>query len=116
MSIVKKQLAKYRRAHRTRARLHGTAARPRLSVFRSAKHFSAQLINDDASKTIVSVHDKEAKDAGKPTEVAAALGGLMAKKAKEAGIDAVVFDRGSFAYHGRVQAFADAAREGGLTF
>ncbi len=89
-----------------------------MSVFRSAKHFTAQLIDDDAGKTVASVNDKEIKDAKgkKPVEVAALLGASMAEKAKAAKVETVVFDRGPFAYHGRVKAFADAAREAGLTF
>ena len=116
--MLKKHALKARRAHRTRARLHGTAERPRLSVFRSAKHFTAQLIDDDAGKTIASVNDQQLKDAKekKPVEIAALLGAAMAEKAKAAKVEAVVFDRGPFAYHGRVKAFADAAREAGLTF
>jgi len=98
--------------------MHGTEARPRLSVFRSAKHFGAQLINDDLGKTIVSVNDQQFKEAaGKnPTELAAHLGTALAEKAKAAGVDTIVFDRGAFAYHGRVKAFAEAARVAGLTF
>ena len=116
--MLKKHALQKRRAHRTRARIHGTAERPRLSVFRSAKHFSAQLINDDEGKTIASVNDTQVKDAAgkKPVEVAALLGTAMAEKATAAGVKTIVFDRGPFAYHGRVKAFADAAREAGLTF
>lgn len=116
MSVNSKQRNRARRSHRTRSRIHGTTERPRLSVFRSAKHFSAQVINDDIRKTVVSVTDKEVKDVKSPMEVAAALGALMASKAKEASVGTVVFDRGPYAYHGRVKAFADAAREAGLIF
>lgn len=98
--------------------MHGTSERPRLSVFRSAKHFGAQLINDDSGKTIVSVNDQQYKEAAdkNPTELAAYLGTAFAEKAKAVGVETIVFDRGSFAYHGRVKAFAEAAREAGLTF
>lgn len=116
--MLKKHAQKVRRASRTRARIHGTAERPRLSVFRSAKHFAGQLINDDTGKTIVSVNDMQLADrAGKkPVDIATALGSALAEKAVAAGVTLVVFDRGSFAYHGRVKAFAEAAREAGLTF
>ncbi len=113
----KRKLAERRRL-RTRAKLHGTAKRPRLSVFRSLKHLSVQAIDDDARKTLLAVSDKhlpEAERKGKkPIQVAAALGKLTAEKAKEAGINEAIFDRGSFKYHGRVKALADAAREAGL--
>ncbi|MBI2476819.1 50S ribosomal protein L18 [Candidatus Uhrbacteria bacterium] len=110
-----KQASKMRRARRTRARITGTSVRPRLSVFRSAKHFSAQMIDDGHGVTMVSVNDHEVKGS-KPMEIATLLGALMAKKAEEKKIESVVFDRGSYAYHGRVKAFAEAAREGGLQF
>lgn len=116
--MLKKHAQQKRRAHRTRARLHGTAERPRLSVFRTAKHFSAQLIDDNNGKTLASVHDGQLTDAAgkKPVEIAALLGAAMAEKAKAVKVETVIFDRGPFAYHGRVKAFADAARESGLTF
>lgn len=114
--MIKKHEMKKRRAHRTRARIHGTADMPRLSVFRSAKHFSVQMIDDDAAKTIASVNDKEIDAKGKkPVEVAEALGKLMAEKADKAGVKKAVLDRGPFAYHGRVKAFAEGARNAGLT-
>ncbi|NQV12357.1 50S ribosomal protein L18 [Candidatus Uhrbacteria bacterium] len=115
MAQIKKHFLRARRAHRTRARLHGTAERPRLSVFRSAKHFTAQLIDDNTGKTMASINDKEMKT-GTPIEKAAALGKLIAENAKKASIETIIFDRGSYAYHGRVKAFADGAREGGLKF
>lgn len=111
---------KIRRARRVRARIHGTAKRPRLSVFRSNKHFYAQLIDDDARKTIAAISDKEIVGAKKSThvvtETAKKLGVALAQKAKEKGIATVVFDRGSYRFHGRVKSFADGAREGGLQF
>lgn len=116
-AMDKKQATKQRRAHRTRARLHGTAACPRLSVFRSAKHFSAQLIDDDAGRTIVAVHDAQLKDVkGAGVDVAKQLGAQLGAAAKKVGVTEVVFDRGPYAYHGRVKAFAEGARESGLTF
>jgi large subunit ribosomal protein L18 len=97
--------------------LHGTAKRPRLSVQKSLTEMRAQLIDDDAGKTLAAVSKKDLKEAkGTKTEIAAALGKAMAEKAKAAKITKVVFDRGANKYHGRVKAFAEAAREGGLEF
>lgn len=110
------QLQKYvRRQNRVRAKLHGTAKRPRVSVHRSLRHTSAQAINDDAGTTIESVHDKELKATGKPVEQAKAIGLALAEKLKKAGVSTVIFDRGAFKYHGRVQAVAEGLREGGIT-
>lgn len=103
------------RKRRIRARVHGSSARPRLTVYRSLQQVTVQVIDDDAGKTIVAASTREAK--AKPTiEGAKKLGALIAKKAKEAKITSIVFDRNAYAYHGIVQALADAAREGGLTF
>ena len=105
------------RAGRTRANLHGTADRPRLSVNVSNAHVSAQIINDDEHKTIVGVStvgNKAAK--GTMTEKAAMIGAEIAKQAKAKKISRVMFDRGAKQYHGRVKALADAARENGLEF
>jgi large subunit ribosomal protein L18 len=106
-----------RRVARVRARVFGTKARPRLAVERSLKHMRAQLINDEAGKTLVSAGDHEirAKAKGK-TAMAAEVGKLLATKAVKAGIKTVVFDRRSYRYHGRVKALADGARAGGLIF
>ncbi len=106
---------KERRQKRTRAKLFGTLERPRLSVFRSNMFTSAQLIDDLNHKTLVSAstRDLKSKEKGKIT-VAESLGELMAKKAKEMKIDAAVFDRGGYNYHGRVKAVAEGARKGGL--
>jgi large subunit ribosomal protein L18 len=114
-----KQQLRARRRIRTRAKVHGTADRPRLSVFRSLKHISAQLIDDAAGVTLVSARDGDlpkTQKAPSPVERAHALGKLIADRAKEKNISRVVFDRGGRAYHGRIQALADGAREGGLTF
>lgn len=113
--ILAKRAGQIRRAIRTRAKIHGTAERPRLSVYRSAKHISAQLINDDLGRTVVAATDVKLTE-GKPLERAALVGAELAKSAKAAGVSAVVFDRGSYQYHGRVKALAEAAREGGLQF
>ena len=110
------------RAGRTRSRLAKTAGgRPRLSVFRSGKNISAQIIDDRASKTIVSAStlEKDIREKlSKGSDVAAAseIGKIVAERAKKAGIENVVFDRGGYIYHGRVKALADAAREAGLKF
>ena len=105
------------RARRTRAKGQGTADRPRLSVFRSAKHISAQVIDDAAGKTLASATDAKLETKGKKgVEIATLVGAEIGKKAKEAGISKVIFDRGANKYHGRVQALADAAREAGLEF
>ena len=105
-----------RRAKRARAKIAGND-RLRLSVFRSSKHISAQIIDDKTGKTLAFASDKEAKTEGKkPIEVAALVGANLAAKAKEAGVNKVVFDRGAYKYHGRVKALAEAAREGGLDF
>ena len=108
-----------RRHARVRRRVHGTVERPRLAVFRSNKHISAQLIDDDAGRTLASASSVESvlRDAGGANvEAARAVGALVASRAKDAGINAVVFDRGGFAYHGRMAALADAARAEGLEF
>jgi large subunit ribosomal protein L18 len=109
------------RHRRLRKRLVGSAERPRLAVFRSAKHISAQIINDAEGATLAaaSTQQKSVADAGKgkkPLEVAALVGQEIGKRAQEAGLKSVVFDRGGYQYHGRVKALADAAREFGLEF
>jgi large subunit ribosomal protein L18 len=103
-----------RRHLRVRKNLSGTPERPRFVVFRSVKHMSAQLVDDVAQKTILTVTDMSCT--GTKTEKAAQVGKLMAERAKAAGITRVVFDRAGFKYHGRVKAVADGAREGGLEF
>lgn len=114
--IIKKHLARISRHSRIRASVKGTASRPRLAVHRSLKFMSAQIIDDLTGKTLVAAHEREVKTVkGTKTERATALGKLIASKAKAANISAVVFDRGGFTYHGRVQALADGAREEGLT-
>lgn len=110
------------RRKRVRKRLQGTDAKPRLSVFRSARHIYAQLISDESGKTIASAStvSGELRDqlSGKTgnKDAAAKVGELIAKRAGDAGISSVVFDRNGFLYHGRVQCLADAAREAGLKF
>ena len=113
-----KQVKKIRRKVRTRAKVIGTASRPRLCVTRSLRHISAQIIDDTIGKTLVSASDKELKlkKEAKKIEVAAELGKLVAKKALEKKISEVVFDKGANKYHGRLKAVADSAREAGLRF
>jgi large subunit ribosomal protein L18 len=106
---------RYRRHLRVRKRVEGTTARPRLVVHRSLKHIYAQLVDDEARRTLLTVSDLGA-DGGKKGEKALAVGKALAAKAKEAGITRVVFDRAGYRYHGRVKAVADGAREGGLEF
>lgn len=114
-----KRERRYRRHLRVRKRVHGTAERPRLVVFRSLKHISAQLVDDDRGVTLLGVSDMsdgvQVDGAGKVARGKAA-GRLLAEKAKAAGITRVVFDRAGYRYHGRVRAVADGAREGGLEF
>ena len=104
------------RAKRTRAKIHGTVDRPRLSVFFSNQHIVAQIINDDNGKTLVYATTVGSKLTGTKTEKAAKIGEEIAKKAKTAKIKKVVFDRGSKLYAGRMSALADAARKEGLEF
>ena len=108
-----------RRHRRVRKYVTGTADRPRLAVFRSNKHISAQVIDDGAGRTIAAASTVEGdlkKGATGNKEAAAKVGKLVAERAKAAGVSKVVFDRGGFMYHGRVAAVADAAREAGLEF
>jgi large subunit ribosomal protein L18 len=114
-----KNASRKKRHARVRAKLSGTAARPRLNVFRSNKHLYAQLIDDMSGTTLASASTME-KDLNLEStsnlEAAKLVGELVAKRAVEKGITAVVFDRGGYLYHGRIQALADAARENGLQF
>ncbi|MDD5469651.1 MAG: 50S ribosomal protein L18 [Candidatus Peribacteraceae bacterium] len=113
--LSSKVLRRLARKRRIRSKIRGTAACPRMTVSRSLTQMTVQLIDDDAAKTLVAGSTKELKK--KPNlDGAKELGTHIAKKAKEAGITATVFDRNAYKYHGRVKALADAAREGGLTF
>ncbi|AND37772.1 MULTISPECIES: 50S ribosomal protein L18 [Cytobacillus] len=114
-----KNAVRKKRHARVRAKLSGTAARPRLNVYRSNKHIYAQLIDDVNGVTVASAstQDKEVNlDATGNVDAAVKVGELVAKRAVEKGVKAVVFDRGGYLYHGRVKALADAARENGLEF
>jgi large subunit ribosomal protein L18 len=109
-----------RRHRRVRKKVHGTAARPRLAVHRSNKHITVQVIDDDAGRTLAAASttelDQRAHGSGATVAAATRVGELIAERAKAAGVSLVVFDRGGFAYHGRVAAIADAARNAGLEF
>ena len=114
-----KNVTRKKRHARVRTKLSGTAARPRLNVFRSNKHIYAQLIDDVNGVTLASASTLEKDltvDSSSNTDAAVKIGELVAKRAVEKGVTEVVFDRGGYLYHGRVQALADAARENGLKF
>ncbi|OGG59563.1 50S ribosomal protein L18 [Candidatus Kaiserbacteria bacterium RIFCSPHIGHO2_02_FULL_50_50] len=115
MSTAKKILTRAQRHKRIRARVEGTAARPRLAVFRSNKALYAQVIDDVAGKTLAAIDTRKLAGA-KPTERAASAGTAIAEKVKALGLDTIVFDRGGFAYAGSIAALADAARAAGLKF
>jgi large subunit ribosomal protein L18 len=117
MTVLTKRQARLRRRRRVRARVVGTAERPRLSVYRSNKGLFAQLIDDSAGHTLAAVNwiEPELRGLGR-TEGAKKAGELLAERAKAASIEACVFDRGGYQYHGRVRALAEGAREGGLAF
>jgi large subunit ribosomal protein L18 len=113
---IKKRI---KRKKRIRSKVFDTKGRPRLCVFRSAKHIYAQLIDDQKNKTLASVSDfqlKRSKEKLKKVEKAKEVGKLIAKKAQDLKIEKVVFDRGGYKYHGRIKALAEGAREGGLKF
>lgn len=119
MTNIAKKLNKRRlRARRVRAKVKGSKLRPRLSVFRSNQHIYAQLINDDKASTIISISDslldKKLIKGKKKTEIARLVGKNLGEKAKKAGVKTIVFDRGGFAYHGRVKAIAEGLREIGI--
>jgi large subunit ribosomal protein L18 len=119
MSIKKIVDPRVRRHRRVRKKVRGTAQRPRLAVFRSNNHIYAQVIDDVAGRTLAAASTADASLKGGATgniDAATKVGTLVAERAKAAGVEKVVFDRGGFRYHGRVAALADAAREGGLEF
>ncbi len=111
-----KRISRGIRRGRVRSRVSGLVNRPRLSVFRSSGHIYGQLIDDETGKTLISASSMEVKTKAKKGEVSLEVGKLLAKKALEKNLKAVVFDRGGYRYHGRVKALADGAREGGLEF
>ncbi len=117
MAKTKKQQQRLQRHKRVRAKISGTAKKPRLCVFRSAKYVYAQLIDDEKGKTLVAASDQKIKK-GKKTkrDLAREVGKAIAQKALEKKIEKVVFDRSSYQYHGRIKEVAEGAREGGLKF
>jgi len=117
MTVMTKPAQRLKRRRRVRAKVRGTAERPRISVFRSNRGIFAQLIDDDSGRTLASVNWTEADLRGLGRmQQATRAGALLADRAKAAGVDSAVFDRGGYKYHGRVKALADGAREGGLAF
>ncbi len=118
-SAKQKREARIRRHRRVRKKVLGTPERPRLAVFRSNRHMVAQVIDDRSGRTLAaaSTHEPDlGSDSSGTVEAAAKVGTLVAERAKAAGVEQVVFDRGGFMYHGRIAALADAARDGGLEF
>jgi large subunit ribosomal protein L18 len=116
MTVLTKNQARLKRRRRVRAKIIGTAERPRISVFRSNRGIQAQLVDDLAGHTLAAVSWTESDLRSlKPMEQAGKAGEVLAERAKSAGVESAVFDRGGYRYHGRVKAFADGVREGGLT-
>jgi large subunit ribosomal protein L18 len=115
MSITTPEQRRLKRRRRVRAKVRGTAARPRISIFRSNRGIAAQLVDDEAGRTIVAVQwtEPELRDL-KRAEQSTKAGELLAQRAKAAGIERAVFDRGGYQYHGHVKAFAEGVREGGI--
>ena len=124
MAQINKNETRQKRHTRVRKRVQGTPERPRLNIYRSSNNIYAQIIDDLAGRTLAAASsldaslkgDKSSKSAGGNVEAAKTVGTLVAERAKSAGVTKVVFDRGGYLYHGRVQALADAARENGLDF
>jgi large subunit ribosomal protein L18 len=116
MTVLTAPQRRLRRRRRVRAKVRGSAERPRISVFRSNRGIFAQLVDDDSGRTLAAVSWTESELRSlKPMEQATRAGALLAERAKAAGIENAVFDRGGYQYHGRVKALAEGAREGGLT-
>ena len=117
MTVATAPARRLKRRRRVRAKVRGSAERPRISIFRSNRGIFAQLIDDDAGHTLAAVNwIEDDLRSLKPMEQASRAGTLLAERAKAAGIETAVFDRGGYRYHGRVKALAEGAREGGLTF
>jgi large subunit ribosomal protein L18 len=117
MTVLSKPAKRLKRRRRVRAKVTGTAERPRISVFRSNRGISAQLIDDDRGHTVAAVNwTEDAVRELRSNEQARRVGELLAERAKAAGVETAVFDRGGYQYHGRVKALAEGAREGGLAF
>jgi large subunit ribosomal protein L18 len=117
MTVLTKPERRLKRRRRVRAKIRGTAERPRISVFRSNRGISAQLIDDEAGRTLAAVNWIEPELRSEPRmDQARRAGALLAERAQAIDVSSAVFDRGGYKYHGRVKAFAEAAREGGLQF
>jgi large subunit ribosomal protein L18 len=117
MTVLTKPAARLRRRRRVRAKVRGSAERPRISVFRSNRGIFAQLIDDDAARTLAAVNWTEAELRSLTgADQARKAGEVLAQRAKAAGVESAVFDRGGYQYHGRVKALAEGARDGGLNF
>jgi large subunit ribosomal protein L18 len=117
MTVLTKPKQRLKRRRRVRAKVHGTAGRPRISVFRSNRGIFVQLVDDDSGHTLAAVNWTEPELRGQaPMDQARRAGELIAQRAEAAGISTAVFDRGGYKYHGRVKALADGAREAGLQF
>jgi large subunit ribosomal protein L18 len=117
MTVATKPQMRLRRRRRVRAKIRGSAERPRISVFRSNRGIFAQLVDDDAGRTVAAVNWTESELKGLPRlDQARRAGALLAERAQSNSVERAVFDRGGYRYHGRVKAFAEGAREGGLTF
>jgi len=116
MTVKSRPTKRLKRRRRVRAKITGTAERPRISVFRSNRGIHAQLVDDVAGRTLAAVSwtESDLREL-KPLDQAAKAGELLAERAKKAGVESAVFDRGGYRYHGKVKAFADGVREGGLT-
>ena len=114
MAVLEKRMHREKRRKRVRRKVAGTATRPRLSVYRSNVHIYAQLIDDDAGKTLAAADSREVGEAENRKDAARKVGELIARRAQEAGVEVAVFDRGGNKYHGRIAALAEGAREGGL--
>ena len=114
MAVLEKRMHREKRHKRVRRKVAGTASRPRLSVYRSNVHIYAQLIDDDAGETLAAADSRQVGESENRKDAARKVGALIAKEASQAGIEAVVFDRGPNKYHGRISALAEGAREGGL--
>jgi large subunit ribosomal protein L18 len=117
MTVATKPAKRLKRRRRVRAKVHGSAEQPRISVFRSNRGVFAQVIDDDSGRTIASAGWTEPELRSlKPIDQSHRIGELLAERAKAAGVERAVFDRGGYQYHGRVKALAEGAREGGLAF
>jgi len=114
MAVETRRQSRERRHARVREKVRGSAARPRLAVFRSLTHIYAQLVDDDAGRTLAAASSHEAKDAKGRTDSAKTVGTLLGDRAKQKGFTEVVFDRGGYRYHGRVKALADGVRAAGV--